>query len=112
MVAIAKQWEFTVGDRRVSIAATLLNSKGKPIDLTGMTFKFRMTPEDTDTPKINDQAATVDDALKAEVSYSWAAADVDTPGTFDYQWIIVDGSGKTEHFPAGEQAKLGFIDPV
>ena len=105
-------WTITVGDRRVSIAAQLLKANKKPIDLTGKTVKFRMTPENSNTPKIDDQAAVIDDVLLGKVSYPWTTGDVDTKGSFDYQWIIVEADGKTEHLPVGEQAKVIFVDPV
>lgn len=102
---------FTTGDLRVAIADTLEDSEGTIVDLTGMTVAFRMTPEGSDTPKVDDAAATVDDAEAGEVSYSWVAADVDTEGTYDYQWIVTSAT-KTEHFPVGAKAKVVFVAPV
>lgn len=102
---------FTTDDTRVNIADTLVDSEGEIVDLTGMTVAFRMTIEESNTPKVNDASATIDNAEAGEVSYSWTAGDVNTAGTYDYQWIVTSG-GKTEHFPVGAKAKVLFVVPV
>ena len=102
---------FTTDDLRVAIADELEDSEGVIVDLTGMTVAFRMTLEDSDSPKVDDAAATIDAAKAGQVSYSWVAADVNAAGTYDYQWIVTSDS-KTEHFPVGAKAKVVFVAPV
>ena len=102
---------FTTDDLRVAIADTLVDSEGVIVDLTGKTVAFRMTLEGSNSPKVDDAAATIDAATAGQVSYSWVAADVSAAGTYDYQWIVTSAS-KTEHFPVGAKAKVVFVAPV
>lgn len=102
---------FTVGNRRTSIADTLIDADGDAIDLTGHTVAFRMIAADG-TVKVDNAAATVDDATAGNVSYAWAAADVDTAGTYYYWWIVTRASNsKTERFPGDGRKRLVILCP-
>ena len=103
--------EFTVGDTARAITATLTDGDGNAVNLTGNTVAFRMTPQGGDTAKVDDAAATIDDAATGQVSYSWATADVDAAGTYEAQFIRTV-SGKTEHFPTGEKLIVVFKNEV
>ena len=104
-----EQCEFTVGDRLISLSAKLWRSteahpEGEPIVLgVAETMAFRMVSL-AGVVKVNNQAATVvsvgSTATKtpAEVRYDWAAADVDTAGTY-VGWFIRTSGGQTEHIP-------------
>lgn len=95
-----KVWYQTKGDRRTAIAATLRKPDGEVVDLTGCTVTFRMVKASDDTVKINSAAATVDDAEEGDVSYSWAAADVDTAAEYYAWWIVTRTSdSKTDRYP-------------
>lgn len=102
---------FTVGDRRTSMADTLVDQSGTVVDLTGHTVSFLMVNKATGAVKVNYAAATVDSAAAGTVSYAWAAADVDTAGTYFYWWRVTRISdSKVEHFPAdGPKRRVVFV---
>lgn len=95
--------EFTVGDRLTSLLADLYASNGQPVVLgVADTVAFRMITT-AGVVKVNDQAAAivtrgVAGTTPAQVRYDWAAADVDTAGTY-CGWMIRTAGGLTEHFP-------------
>lgn len=81
-------------DTKPSIQATLKNADGTAIDLTDATVDFHMSLNGVN---VVDAAAVVVTALSGIVRYDWAAADTDTPGTYDIEWEItfVDASIRT-----------------
>ena len=100
-----EQREFTVGDRLISLSAKLYRPSGSPVVLgVAETIAFRMVSA-AGAVKVDDQAAVVVSVgaaatnTPAEVRYDWAAADVDTAGTY-VGWFIRTSGGQTEHFPS------------
>lgn len=103
---------FTQGDIQVAIADTLVDANNTVVDLTGKTVQFRMVARDS-TVKVNSATATVDSpATSGLVSYQWVAGDIDTQGTYYYQWITIDGSGRKQHFPPKMGDAVLKIQPV
>lgn len=104
---------FTEGDRRTSIADTLVDANGDPINLAGHTVAFRLV-RGSDV-LIDDAAATVDDEDAGQVSYSWAA---DEPPAVEgslqdechYWWILTrTADGKLEHFPGDGKLRRLYL---
>ena len=89
-------FERMVGDRLTPISATLTQN-GSVVDLTGKTVAFRMITA-AGTVIIDNAAATVVSAAAGTVSYSFAAVDVATVGTYYGWWIVISG-GLSDHFP-------------
>ena len=79
------------------IGAQLKDQDDAVIDVTGLTIKFRMVNTDTQAVKINNAAATIDDAVNGKVSYTPVAGDVDTVGT--YAIYFVDDATNDRLFP-------------
>lgn len=75
------------GDRLPKLRATLLDGNGAAVDLTAATVQFRMRPRGGGALKVN-SPATVVTPLAGIVEYSWAAADVDTEGTFEAEFAV------------------------
>lgn len=97
---------FTVGDRLISLLADLYEPSGDIVVLgAAETVAFRMINAATGAVKVNNAAATVVTRgsaatnMPAQVRYDWAAADVDTAGSF-CAWFIRSSGGQTEHFPS------------
>ena len=78
---------------REAIGATLKDNNGNALNLTGLTIVFRMihaTGSSKNTVKVNNAAATIDDAATGKVSYTPAAIDVDTAGLFACYFVDDD----------------------
>lgn len=77
------------GDRAPALTLQALDLAGDPLDLTGATSPvFLMRLIGSSTNKVNRAAATIVDAATGVVSYSFAAADVDTAGTYRAEFEV------------------------
>ena len=106
--------EFTVGDRAVSLRADLYRPDGSIVVLgITETVTFRMVSL-AGVVEIANKAATIVSRgsaatnTPAQVRYDWAAADVDTAGTYAGWFIRTDASALTEHFPHQDHADPEF----
>jgi hypothetical protein len=94
---------FTVktGDRREAIQRVLNDSAGGILDLTGCSVKFRMKKKrgSAGAFKVDATAAVVAPAASGVVKYSWAALDVDTPGSYRGYFEVTFGDGTKQSFP-------------
>lgn len=86
------------GDTAPVIVATLKDSAGAPINLTGASVRFRMRLLLGTVLKV-DAAVTIVDALAGTVSYQWALADTDTAGTYLVEWQITYAGGAVQTVP-------------
>jgi hypothetical protein len=104
-------------DTAPSIAATLKDSGGLPVDLTGAQVKFIMATRpngaqvEHDAAKV-DAAASIVDAAAGEVRYDWQATDTDTAGVFDAEWEVTYASGAVETFPSGEYLIIKVLEDL
>jgi hypothetical protein len=100
-----------VGDRARAWSAVLVDDQGNPINVNGETITLRLLEAMTGTVKIAGSPAVVDDdggeALRGQVHYEPAAADVDTAGVY-LGYFLRDLSGKVEHIP-GQAADLEVV---
>jgi hypothetical protein len=87
------------GDRLPAITATLTDSAGAAVNLTGGTVKLTMTEIGATTPKVDNAAVTVVSATAGTVSYSWAAADTNSTGLYFAEFEFTNASSLERTFP-------------
>jgi hypothetical protein len=108
---MAEQFYLKKGDTgramRVQLGARV-NGVWTPQNLTGATVKFNMRPKAGGARKVDNQDAVINDAPTGDVEYRWAAADVDTVGSFLGEFVVTAG-GKESTFPAGP-APYSYIE--
>ena len=97
---MAEHPTWTVGDRNPPITETITDSNGDPVDLTGTTVTFSMRAVNSSTDKVANQSATIVTPAAGTVRYSWAAADVDTAGTYLVRWRVT-AAGLHQHLREG-----------
>lgn len=84
------------GDNLPSVTTTLLDPLGDPVDLTGATVEFRMVKPGTTVTG----AASVDSPPTAgQVTYDWAATDLDEWGGYALEWVVTQGTD-VQTFPS------------
>lgn len=89
------------------IQATL-ELNGVPVNLSGCTVRFIMTDKASGTVKV-DATATVVNSATGVVRYDWIQADTDTPGTYNGEFEMQDGSGHFETFPNTKHIQIKII---
>jgi len=90
-----------LGDIRIAIAAALQRPDETAVDLADMTVKFAMfDSEGSEKVAATTTGVSVTDEDNGYVQYSPVAADVDTEGVFYGYFIVIDGDGKEDTFPA------------
>lgn len=86
------------GDREPPFSSQLF-SANRPIDLAGITVRFKMTLRGATTPKV-DAPAVVVDAANGKVRYDWGATDTNAEGSYDVRWELTFPSGNKRTIPA------------
>ena len=74
------------GDRLPSLAATLKDSDGLAINLTGATVQFRMKKRGASAAKFTSSAAVVSPSA-GTVRYDWGSTDTNEAGVFDGEFV-------------------------
>jgi hypothetical protein len=98
------------GDRLPLLVATL-RQNGAPVNLTGGSVKFIMKSVGGGAAKVNAACALTTPA-SGIVTYSWAAADTDTPGLYHAEFQFNNGSGLLQSFPNNEHLKVLIADDI
>lgn len=93
--------DFTIkqGDLLPAISASLTDSTGAAVDLTGASAAFVLRSSTAAAPVVN-AAATVTAATAGKVSYSWATGNTGTAGDYQAEWIITFPGGGKQTFPS------------
>jgi hypothetical protein len=87
------------GDTLSAIEITCKDANGVAVNLTGATVKFSMKLTSTGAVKVSLASATIVSATGGIVSYSWAAADVDTAGEYSGEFQVTFSAGGIQTFP-------------
>lgn len=96
------------GDDSASLATTLLDAAGDPVDIAGASIFIEVAPVQGGTylfggtPTLeqanNDQNGAGDDGTKGDVSFDWPEP-VDTSGVFFVNWIVQFAGGAIQTYP-------------
>lgn len=83
---------YTLGEIPESLQITMLGGDGSALNLTGYTGTFRIKNIDTGTVVTGSGSASIPTPASGITQYDWAAADLNTVGTFHAQMWADDGS--------------------
>jgi hypothetical protein len=87
-----------VGDTAPVLQATLTDSSGSAVNLSGATARFRLLEPRGGTSKI-DASATIHDATNGVVRYPWGDSDTDEAGRYRAEFEVEYADGSVETFP-------------
>lgn len=93
-----------VGDQQPSLPATIKDSSGNVVNLTGYTgVMFALRPAYA-TANAFKAAAVIVSPTAGTVRYDLGSSDLAalTPGVYVGQWILTDAASKPQHVYAGE----------
>jgi hypothetical protein len=99
------------GDRLPELTATLNDSTGTAVNITGGTVEFHMRAVAGGTPKV-DTAATVVTAASGQVKYVWGANDTDTAGSYYAEFEVTFGDGRKQSFPNPGYITISVTDEL
>jgi hypothetical protein len=85
------------GDTRHAIRATLKNNAGNPVDLSGCSVFFHMSP--LGRPPTISRQVDVHDAEAGEVWVVFAPGETDVSGVYRAEFRVTYGDGRRETFP-------------
>lgn len=89
------------------IKATLKDSTGAAIDLTGCTVRF-YAKQQGGVKTING-VCTITSAAGGKVEYAWTSGDVDTAGVFQAEFEITRADSKKQTVPSDEYVDLRIV---
>lgn len=92
------------GDLLPVIEELLLNDDGTAINLSGATVKFHLVVPMVGNIIVNG-VADVLDVTTGHVRYTWQTNDTTATGTYEREWEVTYGSGKTVTVP---NDRLGY----
>jgi hypothetical protein len=95
------------GDTRTAIKATLLDSSGQPVNLTGATVSFLMGRNGT---QVINRYATIHDAVNGVVWSVWNPGETDVPGFYHAEFKVTFSDGSVESYPNSGSIKV-IIEP-
>jgi hypothetical protein len=101
--------QMVSGDLAPSVQATLQNSDGSAVTLTGCTVMFRLSQGGQ---LLFSKAATIVDATNGIVEYNWQAGDTNVVGQCKADFLVTFPGGATQTFPTEEDFIITFLQPV
>lgn len=100
-----------VGDQQPSLPATISDSTGAAVDLTGYTSVTFALRQAYDTVNKFEAAGVIVTPSTGSVRYDIGSSDLASlvPGVYVGQWTLLDALAKPQHVDAGEfEVRSGF----
>lgn len=105
------EFNITKDDRLPSLVGVCVDFEGNIVDLSAaVSVKFQMRLQESETWKV-DAAATISDAAGGELTYAWAAVDVDTSGEYLGRFLVTFAGSKTQSFPNPHRINVHVVNP-
>lgn len=98
-------------DTRPIITATLIDGDGSTVNLDGASVAFKMRKVGATSSTV-DAAATVADAAKGKVTYTWLAADTSTVGEYEGEFQVTYAGGGIQTFPNNKYIDIEITDDI
>lgn len=101
------------GDLLPIYRAILRDPGGAVAPLAGASsVLFSMRNVETGQVKISRKAATIVSTSTGEVSYSWAAGDTDTAGTYEIEWVAIYLGSKPMTYPGDGFNQIEIVEGI
>ena len=104
---------FTIkkGDTSPFLVATLNDSTGTALDLTGASVVFNMGDLDGNSV-VSDGSCTIIGEETGRVRYGWVSNDTANAGVFRGEFTVTFASGRIETFPNSTTIRIRIKDDV
>lgn len=102
-------FSIKTGDTLPSYAATLLDTDGNAVNITGatgVTFRFK-----ADNVPIISGAGAIVSASAGTVRYDWQAGDTDTAGDYQVEIVVTYASG-SQTFPSAGYGRVRITESL
>lgn len=86
------------GDTSPALVATLTDSDGQAVNLTGASVDFHMRPRGSDTPTV-ESSGNIIDSSGGKVEYPWSDGDTSNAGVYRGEFEVTYGDNTIETFP-------------
>ena len=107
-VEILRGGNIKTGDTLPNLRVKLIEARN-PFNLTDYDVSVRVERSDGDSLVV-DSSATIDDATRGIVQYSWSSGETDESGTYLVEFVADNGTGSTITFPNDGYAHLYIED--
>lgn len=91
-----------------SLEATLLDSNGIAVNLTGASISFSMRSLDDETNVVTGDAFILNAAL-GKVVFQWAAGNTDVSGAYIAEFDVTFSNGGKESFPNSDYIQINVV---
>lgn len=102
----ANKFNIKQNDTLPKLGAILQDEDKEPVDITGATVRFHMSPYNKDEVLIDEEAEIID-ATEGKVAYQWQTGDTETPGRYRGEFEInFLSNGKQTHPNCGKDIEI------
>lgn len=98
-------------DTRPIISATLIDGNGSTVNLDGATVSFKMRKVGASSTTVN-ASATIADAVKGKVTYTWQTSDTSTVGEYEGEFQVTYAGGGVQTFPNNKYIEIEITDDI